>query len=61
MMVSKNVVGSCQVNINKSFISNVGMANICYKELLCQRSKIKDRPETECQRQKLALDQIKRP
>ena len=22
------------------------MANICYKELLCQRSKIKDRPET---------------
>lgn len=37
------------------------MANICYKELLCQRSKIKERPETECQGQKLALEQIKRP
>lgn len=27
----------------------------------CQRNKIKERPETECQGQKLALEQIKRP
>ena len=57
----KECGGIFSVNIDKSLIHNVGMANVCHKELLCQGSKIEDRPETECQGLKRALEQIKRP